>query len=308
MKKIQGVFRTVISAAIMAVLLFSSTDASAFSDLDTRFSVQLSDRERILQCDFLIITQEHITCTNKENPERVSLALMTRLNVFYMGKEYNLPQVGTKDIESINAMSMRKEQAVLARRTGRINIIGSLEPEGRSEMFPFFGGAATSSFLILLFLLYTGKFGKTKRRGRGKSDAVIFSCSFCEKSLRVVFPFNSLKFSCSNCHNKYEIRTLNEKNRVYLFLPETKNVGSSRTAQSRRSPLPEKVRNAFFLFGLNEDATFDEAKTAYRRSMAEYHPDKVSHLGEELQRIAEEKTKAYNMAFDEVKKYFRRNA
>ena len=64
-----------IRAAIMAILLFSSTDASAFSDLDTKFSVQLIDQERKLQCDFLIIAKEHITCTNKESIEQISLSL-----------------------------------------------------------------------------------------------------------------------------------------------------------------------------------------------------------------------------------------
>jgi DnaJ like chaperone protein len=102
---------------------------------------------------------------------------------------------------------------------------------------------------------------------------------------------------------------VNDTNRIYLFVPETEteNAGEKRTAQSRASSLPEEVKKALFFFGLNENATFEEVKSAYRKCMAEYHPDKVSHLGEEFQKIAEEKTKAYNMAFDVVKKYFKRN-
>ena len=33
-----------------------------------------------------------------------------------------------------------------------------------------------------------------------------------------------------------------------------------------------------------------------------YHPDKVSHLGKKMQNIAEEKFKAVNEAYQEIKK------
>ena len=33
-----------------------------------------------------------------------------------------------------------------------------------------------------------------------------------------------------------------------------------------------------------------------------YHPDKVSHLGDDLQRIAEDKFKAVNNAYQTIKK------
>ena len=36
--------------------------------------------------------------------------------------------------------------------------------------------------------------------------------------------------------------------------------------------------------------------------MIKYHPDKVSHLGDDLQRIAEDKFKAVNNAYQTIKK------
>ena len=38
-----------------------------------------------------------------------------------------------------------------------------------------------------------------------------------------------------------------------------------------------------------------------------YHPDKVSHLGEKMQKIAEEKFKAVNDAYQQIKKITEHN-
>jgi DnaJ like chaperone protein len=53
---------------------------------------------------------------------------------------------------------------------------------------------------------------------------------------------------------------------------------------------------------VSPDATDVEIKKAYRKMATKYHPDKVSHLGEELQKLAEEKFKSVNDAYEAVKK------
>ena len=50
------------------------------------------------------------------------------------------------------------------------------------------------------------------------------------------------------------------------------------------------------------DASNDEIKKAYRKMANKYHPDKVSHLGKEMQKMAEEKFKAVNDAYQRLKK------
>jgi DnaJ-class molecular chaperone len=45
-------------------------------------------------------------------------------------------------------------------------------------------------------------------------------------------------------------------------------------------------------------ASEDEIKTAYRRLAAQYHPDKVQHLGEEIQKLAELRFKEIQRAYD----------
>ena len=53
---------------------------------------------------------------------------------------------------------------------------------------------------------------------------------------------------------------------------------------------------------ISSDATDEEVKKAYRKMANKYHPDKVSHLGDELQKLAEEKFKSVNDAYQTIKK------
>lgn len=55
------------------------------------------------------------------------------------------------------------------------------------------------------------------------------------------------------------------------------------------------------LFGLKGVITKSEIRSRYISTVALYHPDKVQHLGKELQDFAEEKTKELNAAYDWLK-------
>ena len=58
----------------------------------------------------------------------------------------------------------------------------------------------------------------------------------------------------------------------------------------------------FRVLELSPDASDHEIKRAYRKMANKYHPDKVSHLGKEMQSSAEEKFKAVNSAYQQLKK------
>ena len=58
----------------------------------------------------------------------------------------------------------------------------------------------------------------------------------------------------------------------------------------------------FRVLEISPDATNQEIKRAYRKMANKYHPDKVSHLGKEMQASAEEKFKAVNDAYQQLKK------
>ena len=59
---------------------------------------------------------------------------------------------------------------------------------------------------------------------------------------------------------------------------------------------------AYSILGTNASASPEEIKKAYIVKVKEYHPDKVSGLGEELKTLAESKTKDINKAFEIIKK------
>jgi len=60
--------------------------------------------------------------------------------------------------------------------------------------------------------------------------------------------------------------------------------------------------SAYKVLGIEKEATNDEIKKAYRRLAVEYHPDKVSYLGEDFQKTANEKFQKLNEAYDKIKK------
>jgi len=60
--------------------------------------------------------------------------------------------------------------------------------------------------------------------------------------------------------------------------------------------------SAYKVLGIEPFATNDDVKKAYRNMAKKFHPDKVSHLGAEFQKFAEEKFKAVKEAYDTIKK------
>lgn len=67
---------------------------------------------------------------------------------------------------------------------------------------------------------------------------------------------------------------------------------------------PERERTQFWweVLEIPEASDLQAIKKAYRGLLQKYHPDRVSHLGEEFQVIAEAKTKEINAAFEVAKK------
>ncbi len=60
----------------------------------------------------------------------------------------------------------------------------------------------------------------------------------------------------------------------------------------------------YAILGLSPGADFSEIKAAYRKLSMKYHPDKVGHLGTEFKKVAEEKMKEINNAYEYLKRKF----
>jgi hypothetical protein len=78
--------------------------------------------------------------------------------------------------------------------------------------------------------------------------------------------------------------------------------GGPRADDPRTGPRPDAdARDPYRVLGLSPDATDADIHRAYRQLAAQYHPDKVAHLGEEFRRLAETRFKEIQAAYQELK-------
>lgn len=71
---------------------------------------------------------------------------------------------------------------------------------------------------------------------------------------------------------------------------------------SIRNMFVPETDSAYKILEIKPTATDEDVKKAYRRMAMKYHPDKVSHLGEEFRKTADEKFKKVNEAYEKIKK------
>jgi hypothetical protein len=63
---------------------------------------------------------------------------------------------------------------------------------------------------------------------------------------------------------------------------------------------PAAVRNPYAVLGIPATASDEEVKHAHREHIKRNHPDKVAQMAEEFQRLAHQRTKEFNHAYERV--------
>lgn len=83
----------------------------------------------------------------------------------------------------------------------------------------------------------------------------------------------------------------------------SQNLGiSAADFQSIRNMFVPETDSSYKILEIDRTATDEEVKKAFRKMAMKYHPDKVSHLGEDYGKSAAEKFKKVNEAYDKIKK------
>ncbi|MDX9847599.1 MAG: TerB family tellurite resistance protein [Tenuifilaceae bacterium] len=72
--------------------------------------------------------------------------------------------------------------------------------------------------------------------------------------------------------------------------------------ESIKSMFNDTLEDCYKILEVSPNATNDEVKKAYRNMALKHHPDKVSYLGEDIRRAAEEKFQKVNGAYEKIKK------
>ncbi len=95
-----------------------------------------------------------------------------------------------------------------------------------------------------------------------------------------------------------------------LFLWLFSGIGKRRKAQKTEYAGNEEKdgyneeKDPYKILGVKREASKEEIKSAFRMAASKYHPDKVSHLGEEFQDIAHKKLLAIKEAYETLMKEF----
>ncbi|HPF93295.1 MAG TPA: TerB family tellurite resistance protein [Tenuifilaceae bacterium] len=77
---------------------------------------------------------------------------------------------------------------------------------------------------------------------------------------------------------------------------------SSADFESVKSMFFNDIDASYRVLEIERTATVEEIKKAYRNMALKHHPDKVSYLGEDIRKAAEEKFQKVNEAYEKIKK------
>ena len=72
--------------------------------------------------------------------------------------------------------------------------------------------------------------------------------------------------------------------------------------QSIRNMFIPETDSSYKILEVDPSGSNEDVKKAYRRMAMKYHPDKVSHLGDDFRKSADEKFKKVNEAYDKIKR------
>ena len=83
---------------------------------------------------------------------------------------------------------------------------------------------------------------------------------------------------------------------------ESKGPGRKERSSRAQPAASEPAFDPYEVLGIPASASAEAIQSAYKARMKEYHPDKVAHLGEELQKLAHRKALEIQQAYQQLRK------
>jgi DnaJ-domain-containing protein 1 len=109
-------------------------------------------------------------------------------------------------------------------------------------------------------------------------------------------------------HSSAEVARRFYKQRIYqtysTAAAQEPEVTDKREQAFNKWETPSEKQTPHQVLGIDEGATIEQTKTAYREKAALYHPDKASHLAPEFQAMAEQRMKGINAAYQSLRASF----
>jgi len=84
----------------------------------------------------------------------------------------------------------------------------------------------------------------------------------------------------------------------------SQNAGKTKKKAENPGNGSKVFRSAHEILGVSADARWEQIQAAYKEKIKQYHPDKVSHLGEEFSHLANEKFLEIQKAYEDLKSKF----
>jgi DnaJ-class molecular chaperone len=99
------------------------------------------------------------------------------------------------------------------------------------------------------------------------------------------------------------LRTILLVGLVYVLWRLTAKVLGLPRTERLRDPAPKSTApSPWDVLGVEPGASAERIKAAYQDKIRQYHPDRVAGLGPELQKVAEQQSKAINEAYSKLKR------
>ncbi|MFP4527229.1 MAG: J domain-containing protein [Candidatus Kapaibacterium sp.] len=99
----------------------------------------------------------------------------------------------------------------------------------------------------------------------------------------------------------------NDNDELRRIISELRSEGPDNSARSKGAAAEEAFsrmdeNSAYQILGIEAHADAEAIRSAYRKRLNEYHPDRVENLGEEIKTLAKNKTRQIIEAYNFLKK------